>query len=167
MTLLTFLEKAIKCKQMNRKNSKHNVILQQPIKKRKKTQLLKSFLNGCIFYAFFGRTIIMKENLIDEVKELNSEKDYATMSKENLVQRCETQDSLLKNLIAHLKFDNCAMLNKQDIMDIYHCESAKALKILRVMFNMGYGNKIGKEYYASRQSHEEFVTAMAGKEVFI
>ena len=164
---MTFLEKAIKCKQMNRKNSKHNVILQQPIKKRKKTQLLKSFLNGCIFYAFFGRTIIMKENLIDEVKELNSEKDYATMSKENLVQRCETQDSLLKNLIAHLKFDNCAMLNKQDIMDIYHCESAKALKILRVMFNMGYGNKIGKEYYASRQSHEEFVTAMAGKEVFI
>lgn len=109
----------------------------------------------------------MKKSLIDDVKELNSTEDYATMSRENLVERCEEQDSLLKTIIAHLKLDNCAMLNKQNIMEIYHCESDKALKILKVMFNMGYGSKIGKEYYASRQSHEDFIAAMAGKEVFI
>lgn len=164
---MTFLEKAIKCKQMNRKNSKHNVILQQPIKKRKKTQLLKTFFGRLYFYAFFGRVFNMKESLIEEVKELNSNAEYDTMTKENLIERCETQTSLLKKLIAHLKLDNCVMLNKQNIMEIYHCESDKALKILKVMFNMGYGSKIGKEYYASRQSHEAFITAMAGKEVFI
>lgn len=59
------------------------------------------------------------------------------------------------------------MLGKSDIMQIYHCESNKALKILKVMFNMGYGSKIGKEYYASKQSHDAFIKDMAGKEVFI
>lgn len=109
----------------------------------------------------------MKKSLIDNLNELNSIKDYATMSKENLVEICEEQDALLNSLIAHLKLNNNAMLNKQDIMQIYHCESNKALRILKVMFNMGYGNKVGKEYYTSQQSHEEFVAAMAGKEVFI
>ena len=59
------------------------------------------------------------------------------------------------------------MLDKSDIMDIYNCESNKALKILRLMFQMGYGNKIGKEYYISKESQEEFVKNMTGKQVYI
>lgn len=153
--------------QTNRKISKYIVILQTTYKKKEENTTFENpFLDGCIFMPFW-KGFIMKENLIDKVQELNSETEYATMSKENLIERCETQDSFLKNLIAHLKLDNSAMLSKQDIMEIYHCESNKALRILKVMFHMGYGNKIGKEYYASRQSHEDFVAAMAGKEVFI
>ena len=49
------------------------------------------------------------------------------------------------------------LLNKSDIMSLYGCESNKALRILKLMFQMGYGNKIGKEYFE----------CMAGKEVFI
>ena len=36
------------------------------------------------------------------------------------------------------------VLTKTDIMSIYKCESNKALRILKLMFQMGYGNKIGK-----------------------
>ena len=56
---------------------------------------------------------------------------------------------------------------KTDIMSIYKCESNKALRILKLMFQMGYGNKIGKEYYISLESQNDFLTAMRGKEVFI
>ena len=59
------------------------------------------------------------------------------------------------------------MLCKNDIMEIYHCESNKALRILKLMFQMGYGNKIGKEYYISQKSQEDFIEKMAGKEVYI
>lgn len=109
----------------------------------------------------------MEENLIDKVKELNCESEYATMTKDSLIERCQSQDTFLKNLIANIKLNNSAMLGKSDIMQIYHCESNKALKILKVMFHMGYGSKIGKEYYASKQSHDAFIKDMAGKEVFI
>ena len=59
------------------------------------------------------------------------------------------------------------MLGKKDIMELYACESNKALRILKLMFQMGYGNKIGKEYYVSQKGHEEFVKDMIGKEVYI
>ena len=52
-------------------------------------------------------------------------------------------------------------------MSIYKCESNKALKILKLMFQMGYGNKIGKEYYISLESQSDFLADMKGKEVFI
>ena len=52
-------------------------------------------------------------------------------------------------------------------MALYKCESNKALRILKLMFQMGYGNKIGKEYYISKESQAEFIKDMAGKEVFI
>ena len=109
----------------------------------------------------------MEENLIDKVKGLKCENNYATMSKESLIERCQSQDNIFKQLIDNIKLNNSAMLCKSDIMQMYHCESSKALKILKVMFNMGYGSKIGKQYYASKQSHDAFIKDMAGKEVFI
>ena len=52
-------------------------------------------------------------------------------------------------------------------MEQFHCESDKALRILKMMFQMGYGNKIGKEYYVSLNSQLDFLDKMRGKEVFI
>ena len=59
------------------------------------------------------------------------------------------------------------VLTKSDIMEQFHCESDKALRILKMMFQMGYGNKIGKEYYVSLNSQLDFLDKMRGKEVFI
>ena len=52
-------------------------------------------------------------------------------------------------------------------MSLYKCENNKALKILKVMFQMGYGNKIGKEYYITYEAYQNFMKKMAGKEVYI
>jgi len=79
---------------------------------------------------------------------------YDTMTKEQLMEEC-------------LKNDKSNMLTKSDIMVLFHCENDKALKILKIMYQMGYGNKIGKEYYVSKSSQEDFVNDMKGKEVSI
>ena len=89
------------------------------------------------------------------------------MSREQLVQACRDKDSIIASCVSSLKSDDYKMLNKKDVMALYGCESDKALKILRIMFQMGYGNKIGKEYYVSQKGQRNFVDTMAGQEVFI
>ncbi len=98
---------------------------------------------------------------------MNKQQEYDKMQKDELISLCLKQDYLIDKYIQSLKCCQSHMLCKNDIMDIYHCESNKALRILKLMFQMGYGNKIGKEYYISKEAQEEFVRNMAGKEVFI
>ena len=56
---------------------------------------------------------------------------------------------------------------KQDIMKIFKCESDKALKILKIMFQMKEANKIGKEYYVDRDSLLQFLEKFIGEEILI
>ena len=80
---------------------------------------------------------------------------------------CIDKDAVIESCVKSLREQFPKMIGKREIMDIYHCESDKALRILKLMFQMGYGNKIGKEYYVSQKSQEEFVKNMVGKEVYI
>ena len=57
--------------------------------------------------------------------------------------------------------------DKQDIMEIFKCESDKALKILKIMFQMNEANKIGREYYVEKQALLRFLDDMKGKELQI
>ena len=91
-------------------------------------------------------------------------KDYSEMTREELIQCCKDKDLLIYNCICSFRNE---MLTKADIMQMYKCESDKALRILKVMFQMGYANKIGKEYYISRKEQEKFIDEMAGKEVAV
>ena len=92
-------------------------------------------------------------------------KIYDNMSKDELIAQCVEKDNQLDLYSSQIK--KYQILNKNDIMNIYKCESNKALRILKLMFQMGYGNKIGKEYYISLESQTDFLNAMKGKEVFI
>ena len=83
---------------------------------------------------------------------------HDTMSREELLAQCAEKDKQLNSI---------NILNKSDIMNMYKCESNKALRMLKVMFQMGYGNKIGKEYYISLESHNKFLYDMRGKNIFI
>lgn len=89
------------------------------------------------------------------------------MTKEQLIQSCRNKDVILEACMWSLNHKDKIMFCKKDIMDIYHCESDKALRILKLMFQMEYNIKIGKEYYISPKLHEKFVKDTAGKEVFI
>ena len=57
--------------------------------------------------------------------------------------------------------------SKQDIMSIFKCESDKALKILKIMYQMKEANKIGKEYYVDRESLLQFLDKYKGEEILI
>lgn len=65
------------------------------------------------------------------------------------------------------KIDKEVYYGKKDIMEIFHCESDKALKILKVMFQMREANKIGKEYYVEKQALNRFMEDMRGKVIHI
>lgn len=56
---------------------------------------------------------------------------------------------------------------KQDIMNIFKCESDKALKILKIMFQMKEANKIGNQYYVERESLLQFLKKYKGEEILI
>lgn len=57
--------------------------------------------------------------------------------------------------------------NKQDIMKLFKCESDKALKILKIMYQMKIANKIGKEYYVTKEALNTFLEETRGREVYI
>lgn len=56
---------------------------------------------------------------------------------------------------------------KNDIMKMFKCESDKALKILRIMYQMKMANKIGKEYYVDKESLTQFLNEFKGNEILI
>lgn len=102
-----------------------------------------------------------------EISGLNNGQNYATLTKEQLMAVCIDKDAIIESCVKSLKTQCPKMLGKKEIMDVYHCESDKALRILKLMFQMGYGNKIGKEYYVSQKAQEDFLKNMVGKEVYI
>ena len=51
--------------------------------------------------------------------------------------------------------------------DVCNCRSEKALNILKLVFQMGYGIKIGKEYFVPKERHDDFIRDFSGKEVFV
>lgn len=65
------------------------------------------------------------------------------------------------------KVTNKKIYNKQDIMSIFQCKSDKALKILRVMYRMKIGYKIGKEYYVDEEGLQDFLEFSKGREIVI
>lgn len=65
------------------------------------------------------------------------------------------------------KKDTIDIYGKNDIMKIFKCESDKALKILKIMFQMNEANKIGREYYVDKDTLLRFLNDMKGKEINI
>lgn len=57
--------------------------------------------------------------------------------------------------------------NKDDIMNLFKCESDKALRILKLMYSMQEANKIGREYYVTQESLLNFLRDMQGREITI
>lgn len=57
--------------------------------------------------------------------------------------------------------------NKEDIMEIFKCESDKALRILKFMYSMCEANKIGREYYVTHDALLNFLNDMQGREIAI
>ncbi len=56
---------------------------------------------------------------------------------------------------------------KKDIMDLLGCESDKALKFLKLLYNNDIAIKIGKEYYVTGKELFDYLDEMQGQEISI
>lgn len=92
---------------------------------------------------------------------------YEEMTKDELIQSCKEKDCTIRECMKQIERVDSPILSKSDIMRLYNCESNKALRILKLLFQMGKGNKVGKEYYVTRENHNEFMYNFQGKEVFV
>lgn len=72
----------------------------------------------------------------------------------------------MNNFINEDKY-HIEIYGKQDIMKMFKCESDKALRLLKVMFQMHEANKIGKEYYVDKESLIHFLNDYKGQEILI
>lgn len=59
------------------------------------------------------------------------------------------------------------LYGKRDIMKMFSCQSDKALKILKIMYQMKMANKIGKEYYTDQERLAKFLDDFNGQEILI
>ena len=58
-------------------------------------------------------------------------------------------------------------ISKKDIMRMYDCESDKALRILKLMYNIKYAFKVGKQYYTTAEYNAKFFQLYKCKNVII
>lgn len=73
---------------------------------------------------------------------------------------------MLENYVNEQK-EIIEIYGKKDIMNIFKCESDKALRILRTMYQMNEANKIGREYYTDKESLNNFLNDYKGKKIYI
>ena len=50
---------------------------------------------------------------------------------------------------------------------MYDCESDKALRILKLMYNIKYAFKVGKQYYTTAEYNKQFFELYKGKSVIV
>jgi len=55
------------------------------------------------------------------------------------------------------------IIKKCDISNRFNMSNRKALNFLRFMFQTGYGNKIGREYYTTESYLNDFLEFYKGK----
>jgi hypothetical protein len=74
---------------------------------------------------------------------------------------------VMNNNIENVDNNYTIIYNKEDIMNLFKCESDKALRILKLMYSMCEANKIGREYYVTQESLLNFLRDMQGREIII
>lgn len=89
--------------------------------------------------------------------------DYESMTKEQLIDACRKKDQTIFQTAQKSRVN----YGKSDIMSMFGCEGNKALRILKLMWQMGYGIKVGKEYYIEPEKYAKWMDDFSGKEVFI
>lgn len=65
------------------------------------------------------------------------------------------------------EIDGKPIHNKDDIMALFQCESDKALRFMKLLKQMGYSLKIGKEYYIKKDELKRFLDDYKGKDIMI
>lgn len=79
------------------------------------------------------------------------EKRYEEMSNVELMGVIAEKDSVIDGLVDKLKRNETSLLGKNEIMEVYHCQSNKALQILKHMMMCKFAVRSGKSITARRR----------------
>ena len=104
------------------------------------------------------------------IQEMYMYEEFGVDIVERVVELCRSEKLEQEKLITRIleaKDTKNELLGKDDIIRIFKCENEKALKILRVAFDMRYATKIGKEYYIEKTKLEEFMNDVRGRKVVL
>lgn len=91
--------------------------------------------------------------------------EFWKIHKEDLDNKLEEKDIIINSLLERMSNKELELLDKEAIMQIFKCESDKALKILKMMYANEFGCKMGKEYYITRNEFKKFMNSYKGKDV--
>lgn len=101
----------------------------------------------------------------EEMKKSIAGMDDAIISVQE--RKIEENEITITKLLERLKDKDLELLDKEAIMQIFNCQSDKALKILKLMYINNFGCKIGKEYYITRNEFIKFMNSYKGKNLVI
>ena len=104
------------------------------------------------------------------IQEMYMYEEFGVDIVERVVELCRSEKLEQEKLITRIleaKDTKNELLGKDDIIRIFKCENEKALKILRVAFDMRYATKIGKEYYIEKTKLDEFMNDVRGRKVVL
>lgn len=79
----------------------------------------------------------------------------------------DKKDLVINSLLERMTNKELELLDKAAIMQIFGCESDKALKILKMMYANQFGCKVGKEYYITKNEFKKFMESYKGKDLKI
>ena len=104
------------------------------------------------------------------IQEMYMYEEFGVDIVERVVELCRSekleQEKLITRILEAKDIKN-ELLGKDDIIKIFKCENEKALKILRVAFDMQYATRIGKEYYIEKTKLDEFMNDVRGRKVVL
>ena len=117
---------------------------------------------------------ITKEQLIEElyrrdnlIKHLQSATTKIVNVSEEFRKLVEIKEGTINELLNKVKTSDVDIYNKEDIMKIFGVESDKALRILKMAMQMKYASKLGKEFIIKKESLQEFLKEIEGKDLKI
>lgn len=115
-----------------------------------------------------------KEIFISEVQKEEFVREFEQfldigykVHKDILDKKLSEKEMIINSLLERMTNKELELLNKEAIMQIFGCESDKALKILKMMYANSFGCKVGKEYYITKNEFKKFMESYKGKDLKI
>ena len=102
-------------------------------------------------YKMGKANIVTWKDLNEVMKRKWGEEEYQRVLARIEQNKKETQDAPLE------------MYGKKDIMGAFECKSDKALRILRLAYNMKFATKLGNEYYIKKEDFGDFMEQLKGR----
>lgn len=139
---------------LNKMTDEQLEVLLENISEKEKDNLIRHIFKSLRFVSEIGERV---DNLDFDVNT----------TIDSLINTLKVKNQEIDDLFNRLGNKELELLDKESIMQIFNCQSDKALKILKLMYANNFGCKIGKEYYITKNEFSKFMNIYKGKDLLI